>query len=157
MTKKKLSTRLFRQSPIVFLVLMLGVAASEFTNISADPKTAPAIPASSVGHVAALEFEAYVRKPTRVEQKNLAGRCPRSIRFQAVIIANGAGTARYRWVWSDGGTSRDEAVTLSRAGAKVVNATWTIGTSLNGWGAIKLLSPTESEPVRIMEFNLTCR
>ncbi len=81
----------------------------------------------------------------KADEAKLVGQCPLTVRFTGYITANGPGTVKYTFTRSDGATAPVFTVDFKEAGTKTVTSTWTLSRNYDGWQAIKILSPNETE------------
>ena len=65
----------------------------------------------------------------RADPADHVGACPVTITFSATVEADGAGTATYRWVSSDGDASPTKTLPFDRPGPLTVTSTWTVDPS----------------------------
>jgi hypothetical protein len=62
----------------------------------------------------------------RVTPNAWAGACPKTFQVSSEIQANGRGTAKYRWVRSDGGATPPVDLVFEGPGTKTVTTSWTL-------------------------------
>jgi hypothetical protein len=90
-----------------------------------------------------------------VDHPSYNGACPAKITFKAVIHYSGAGNLQYQWLRSDGAHAPNMTIKLDGSGTRVVNTSWQLGRSNNGWEAVKILSPGSYKSPQA-SFNFTC-
>lgn len=93
----------------------------------------------------------------RAERLGVLNTCPAKVDFAGSITMNGPGTVRYTFVRSDGATGPVYSLNFPnfKGGTKVVNTSWTLGKSYEGWLRIKVLSPNMVESSNA-NFDLNC-
>ncbi|OQY91979.1 MAG: hypothetical protein B6D41_08670 [Chloroflexi bacterium UTCFX4] len=88
-----------------------------------------------------------------------SSQCPVTFVFQATLRANVAGSARYRWEYSDGRVSNDKRVDFNNAGTVEISATWDFSgrqeIHYNGWAQVRVLEPRETLSNQA-QFRLDC-
>lgn len=88
-----------------------------------------------------------------------SSQCPVTFEFQATLRANTAGSARYRWEFSDGRILDMEQANFNDAGARAISAAWNFGGGqeihYNGWAQVRVIEPVEIISNRA-QFQLDC-
>ncbi len=95
---------------------------------------------------------------TSIDNSSYTDICPVTIKFQAQIYTNGAGTVTYYWVRSDGTKSSEKTLTYDSAGYQTVKDSWTLGTPntvVNGWDRIYIHQPNNQYFSRV-DFTVAC-
>lgn len=82
--------------------------------------------------------------------------CPETVDFRGQITMNGPGTVKYFFERSDGATSPVRTLHFAFAGTQLVDTSWAIGRSYEGYQKLKVISPNSKESSKA-EFNLNCR
>jgi len=114
------------------------------------------------------EPEAKIKVELKATTPTMTSDCPKAVNFEGFIEVTEACQVDYRFVRSDGATSRAERLTFRSAGRQTIRYTWTLGRNFRGWVAVeaavvpaRVLRPTfpPSTPVRSAnaEFSLTCK
>lgn len=94
-----------------------------------------------------------------VKPTSWKGRCPVTFQATGHIEASGKGTARYRWIRSDGGKSRVHDLVFEGPGKKTVTSSWTLSAlqpnePARRWIAVEVLYPNHILPSSAGSINL---
>lgn len=106
-------------------------------------------------------FSASSQRPFKVgiavDEPSMSGNChPTRVHFNARINATAPGEVEYQWVRSDNANVPVRTLRFTRPGPLPVSFDWSLGRSLDGWVALKILSPNPIQSRRVA-FAVTCR
>jgi len=94
-----------------------------------------------------------------VSEPEFTGSCPHRFVFTGRITANREGTARYRWLRSDGWVGPEQTLVFTTAATQMVSDYWEIGgvmgTYRDRWMQLEIVAPN-SRFSNQAEFNLKC-
>ncbi|MCJ7679344.1 MAG: hypothetical protein MUP70_01330 [Candidatus Aminicenantes bacterium] len=110
-----------------------------------------------------VQFQFDVFKVTEVKayssSRSFSGRCPHTFNFTGKITVNGAGTVKYKWIRSDGATSRPDTIIFRTAGTQTVSTSWTLGSDgqeyKDYWEAVEIIEPNPITSNKAL-FTLIC-
>jgi len=96
--------------------------------------------ASSSGGFRVIEATLHTSGP-------YTGACPHTIYFngRVSVAGDGGGTVRYRFITGNGYEGPVQTLHFNSAGSRDVRDTHTISSSVSGWEAIQILSPTRQQ------------
>lgn len=97
-----------------------------------------------------------IRVTLAAERLAAINSCPETVDFRGQITMNGPGTVQYLFERSDGATSPVRTLHFAFAGTQLVDTSWAIGRSYEGYQKLKVISPNTRVSDKA-EFNLNCR
>jgi hypothetical protein len=121
------------------------------TPTPATPTPTPATPTPTPIPAAFQVTEVAVS----AEPATYNGSCPKVVKFEGSIKANGAGRVEYRWE-SESGTGTPMSYDFAQAGVKYVDMTQTLSNSKSGWIRLRILSPNNVVSNKA-NFDVECR
>lgn len=91
-----------------------------------------------------------------VDNSSSNSTCPVRFTFTGTLASNDAGTVTFKWERSDGSATPTETLAFPSATALTASNTWELGSSINGWQRLHVLTPNDvfSNTVNVQ---LTCK